>query len=48
MDTIAAGRYTDTNQLFEQPTEVDYHIKGFMSEKEILDFANQLKEERHV
>ena len=48
MDTIAAGRYTDTNQLFEQPTEVDYHIKGFMSEEEILSFANQLKEERHV
>ena len=26
MDTIAAGRYADTNKIFEAPTRYDYHI----------------------
>ena len=26
MDTIATGRYADTNKIFEPPTRYDYHI----------------------
>jgi hypothetical protein len=26
MDTIAAGRYEDTNKIFEAPRHYDYHI----------------------
>lgn len=29
MDTIKAGRYEDTNKLFEPPTEYDYRIGSF-------------------
>lgn len=43
MDTIAAGRFDDTNKIFEPPTEVDHQIKGFMSDAEIINFADILK-----
>jgi adenylylsulfate kinase len=26
MDTIAEGRYEDTNSMFEKPTDVNYHV----------------------
>lgn len=29
MDTISRGRYEDTNDMFEPPEEVDYHIEGW-------------------
>lgn len=45
MDTIEAGRFENTNNIFEPPTDVDHRVKGFMSDEEILIFANQLKEE---
>ena len=48
MDTIDAGRFENTNKIFENPTEVDYHVKGFMSDEEIVKFANQLKEAHNV
>ena len=44
MDTIEAGRFDDTNKIFEPPTDVDYHICGFQSDEEIVKFANGLKE----
>ena len=44
MDTIEAGRYEDTNKVFEPPEEVTYRIKGFMSDEEIVEFATKLKE----
>lgn len=44
MDTIEAGRYEDTNKVFEPPEEVTYRIKGFMSDEEIIEFATKLKE----
>lgn len=44
MDTIEAGRYEDTNKVFEPPKEVTYRIKGFMSDEEIIEFATKLKE----
>lgn len=48
MDTIEAGRYEDTNKIFESPSEVDYHIKSFMSDEEIIAFAKQLQEKHYV
>lgn len=44
MDTIEAGRFDDTNKIFEEPKDVDYRIGGFMSDEAILNFANELKE----
>ena len=44
MDTIEAGRYEDTNKVFEPPEQVTYQIKGFMSDEEIIEFATKLKE----
>ena len=43
MDTITEGRYEDTNKLFENPKEVDFHITEWNDHnhedisKEILD-----------
>jgi len=48
MDTITAGRYEDTNKVFERPDEVDYHVQGFQSDEEIIEFANLLKEKHNV
>lgn len=48
MDTIEAGRFDDTNKIFERPTDVDYHVKGFMTDEEIVEFANMLKEKHNV
>lgn len=48
MDTIEAGRFDDTNKIFEEPEEVDYRIGGFMSDESIIDFANELKEKYNV
>lgn len=48
MDTIEAGRFDDTNKIFEAPTDVDHQIKGFMSDDEIINFANILKAKYNV
>lgn len=32
MDTIKEGRFEDTNALFEEDTEVDYHVKGWFND----------------
>ena len=48
MDTIEAGRFDNTNKIFEAPKEVDYRIGGVMSDESILNFANELKEKHHV
>jgi|TARA_R110002153_G_scaffold118924_1_gene263729 adenylylsulfate kinase len=48
MDTIEAGRYDDTNKIFERPDNADYHVEAFMSDDEIIDFARTLQEKRHV
>jgi adenylylsulfate kinase len=48
MDTIEAGRFDNTNKIFEAPEEVDYRIGGFMSDESIIDFANELKEKHNV
>ena len=48
MDTIEAGRFDNTNKIFEPPTDVDYHICGFQSDEEIIKFANGLKEQHGI
>lgn len=48
MDTIEAGRYDDTNKIFENPEGADYHIKSFMNDKQIIDFATMLQEKHNV
>lgn len=32
MDTIEAGRFDDTNKMFEKPEIVDYHVKGWFDD----------------
>ena len=48
MDTIQQGRFDDTNKIFENPTDFDYQIEGYMSDPEIIEFANTLKEKHDV
>lgn len=48
MNTIEAGRYEDTNKIFEEPTDFDYIIESFQSDEWILDLAKRMKETHHV
>jgi|TARA_B110000858_G_scaffold2888_1_gene3350 adenylylsulfate kinase len=48
MDTIKAGRFADTNTMFEPPTNVDYHLEGVMLDDETIAFAKKLKEDYNV
>jgi len=48
MNTIEAGRFDDTNKIFEEPTDFDYIIESFQSDEWILDLANRMKETYHV
>ena len=41
MNTIEAGRFDDTNKIFEEPTNFDYIIESFQSDEWILDLANR-------
>ena len=42
MNTIEQGRFEDTNQMFENPDNATYTVKGFQSDEEIQNFAKQL------
>lgn len=35
MDTIAEGRFEDTNKLWEEPTEFDYHFTEYNSSEQV-------------
>ena len=48
MNTIEAGRFDDTNKIFEAPTNFDYVIDAFQSDEWILDLANRMKETYNV
>ena len=48
MNTIEAGRFDDTNKIFEEPTNFDYIIESFQSDDWILDLANRMKETYNV
>ena len=43
MNTIDEGRFKDTNQMFENPDNATYTVKGFQSDEEITKFAEQLR-----
>lgn len=42
MNTIIAGRFMDTNKMFEDPEDVDFEINKFMTDDEIAEFAKGL------
>jgi hypothetical protein len=41
MDTISAGRYIDTNKIFEKPQKVDFHITEW-NEDNHINIANSI------
>tara|TARA_B100001057_G_C22263045_1_gene723938 strand:- start:146 stop:559 length:414 start_codon:yes stop_codon:yes gene_type:complete len=43
MDTIDAGRFEDTNKIFEKPKNVTYHITEW-NEKNHINIAYEIKE----
>ncbi len=45
MNTIDAGRFEDTNKMFESPSLVDKIIDKFLTDKEIKQLADEMKEE---
>lgn len=46
LDTIAEGRYEDTNKMFERPENADYHITKYLSDEEIESIANDIQIKR--
>ena len=43
MDTIVAGRYKDTNAMFEDPAYADKVVEKFLTDKEIAKLAEEIK-----
>ena len=43
MNTIIAGRFMDTNKIFEDPENVDFEINKFLLDDEIAEFAEGIK-----
>ena len=43
MDTIKEGRFEDTKKLFQNPTNVDFHITEW-NEKNHINIAHEIKE----
>jgi len=43
MDTITQGRFEDTNKLFQNPDNVDFHITEW-NEKNHINIAHDIKE----
>ena len=43
MDTIASGRFEDTNKLFQAPKNVTYHITEW-NDKNHINLAHDIKE----
>ena len=42
MNTIPAGRFEDTNRIFETPGYADLVIEKFLTDEEIADVANKI------
>lgn len=42
VNTIEAGRFEDTNRVFEPPVDVDMEITYYMTDEEIEQFAKTL------
>lgn len=43
LNTIEAGRFEDTNAMFEKPTSVDYEVKEFLTDEQILALGVDIK-----
>ena len=43
MDTITEGRFQDTNNIFEKPNKVDFHVTEW-NEKNHINIAYDIKE----
>lgn len=48
LDTIDAGRFADTNKIFETPDNPTFTISNLMTDDEINQFTTLLKEEYNV
>lgn len=48
MNTIVAGRFQDTNKMFEEPKDVDFIIDKFMSDEEIEQLSKAMKDKYDV
>lgn len=44
LDTIPAGRFEDTNKMFEKPENYDHRIDKFLSDDEIKSLAFEIRE----
>lgn len=42
MNTIPAGRFEDTNRMFETPSHADLVIEHFLTDEEIVSVANKI------
>jgi hypothetical protein len=42
MNTIPAGRFEDTNRMFEQPSYADIVIEKFLTDDEIVHVVNKI------
>tara|TARA_R110000851_G_scaffold60527_2_gene139626 strand:+ start:549 stop:971 length:423 start_codon:yes stop_codon:yes gene_type:complete len=48
VDTIAEGRFEDTNKMFESPDKFDTHVTTLMTDEQIEAFANTIKDQWYV
>jgi adenylylsulfate kinase len=48
VDTLEQGRFEDTNKMFEKPTNADFHITHYLSDKDIKSIGSHLKETYNV
>ena len=48
MNTIEAGRFEDTNKIFEEPIDFDYIVEEFLSDEQIQYRAQMMKETFNV
>ena len=48
MDTITSGVFTDTNKIFEQPTEPTYVIDHFLNHDEVDALVTKMYKEHNV
>jgi adenylylsulfate kinase len=46
VNTIEAGRFEDTNKIFEKPQAVDYEITSFLTDEEIEHLARKITSSR--
>ena len=50
MNTIAEGRFEDTNKMFEDPASCDYHVKEWFNDThaQLLEVVKRYMEKHNV